>query len=292
MAISARRRRLCKTFLDACYERYDGNDIPTKGNFVGNYQDPDYQATYSVMYFAKSVGCWRYIRELVDSQCDDASHVLSIGAGPQFCVMGWFFDHPPAPETSVWAFDYLTWGWVRRLDAHGDLLGDILVDAAFKTFPRTYFPEDMPPQCASVGGAAKPIPAQRVPEGSIVLLPMVLNHILGDIDRVSATTSLEEWFRALEDRAGKIVLVDMQSDGDTQGFWTQVGTLVGLSGRPRSVSGFRDLTREFAPCYPDTVYKFRPENTRRVGTSYKFCQVAGAVFEQGRGWRWLEDPDE
>lgn len=100
MEISGTRLALCKAYLDDCYDGY-GGEINAFDHTIAYYLKHEIQASYSVMYFAKSVGLWWGVRDMLG--VDDDSAVVSIGAGPLFCVMGWFFGRPPVGEQMVCA---------------------------------------------------------------------------------------------------------------------------------------------------------------------------------------------
>lgn len=114
-----------------------------------------------------------------------------------------------------------------------------------------------------------------------------MNHVLGSQTPLEERETLTEWFRDVEKRAGRIVLIDMQHDSKTDDFWSSVGGLLSLAGAPRNVN-FADRSRLFAQCYGDRFLSWRDERERRTGIAARhFCDVAGAVYEQGSGWRWL-----
>ncbi|PRQ03749.1 hypothetical protein ENSA5_12990 [Enhygromyxa salina] len=290
MEISEDRLELCRVFLDDCYAEHDDrSDFRGHENTVQTYTHPVNQATYSVMYFAKSVATWWAIRDLVEPVGTPSStRVVSVGAGPQFCLMGWFFDQPPIPESKLWALDALDWSWVRKLSSHARLLEDIIGPTELKTYSGYHFPADAPPQCSA--RRTRPVEARSFPEGSTVLLPMVMNHIVGLIDPVADTSSLARWFEDLQARVERVVLVDMKHEHSTKDFWQVVSSVLGLAGRPPVIS-FQDYGGSFAPCYRDRLLpegRGVQERRRRTGLRWNsFTQVTACWFEADSGWRWL-----
>ncbi|MCA9696777.1 MAG: hypothetical protein KC431_04555 [Myxococcales bacterium] len=283
MAVDGRRLSLATQFLDDCYKQFDGQDLSSKGNVVRNYTSPATQVAYSVMYFAKHVGCWSALRELLN---DSASTVYSIGAGPLFCLMGWYFDRPPSEGDKIYGLDFLDWAHVRGLGSHQALLADVLDGAKPELPTGLYFPDELPPQCHVGVGQNRAINAERICEGSTVLFPMVLNHLLGGADPVADTNSLFAWFRRLQQRAGRIVIVDMEATKVPE-LWQRLEPLTALSGPP--LFQFRAHSKRLSPCYGNHEISGRPpESERRTGIRYpQFCQVTACTFERSRGWRWL-----
>lgn len=280
---------LCTSYLDDCYQRYAG-EIGPFDNTIANYSKPEVQASYSVMYFAKSVGCWRGLRRLT-ARDETPSHIISIGAGPMFCIMGWFFDQPPKDEQEVSAIDAIPWAGVRGLPSHVDLLTDILGGKKPRYLSGEVFPDGGTPQASSVG-ITKHIRAGAVPKGATLFLPMVMNHVLGYQAPLGKKEPLVAWLREIEKRVGRIVLVDMQYEPRTQVFWSDVGEVLGINGPPPTIN-FREESVRFRRCYRDRQLAEgrRPECDRRTGFAYRqFCAFSGAVFEPQFGWRWLRQP--
>ena len=285
MIVPERRLLLCKNFLDDCYTQFDGVDLPSRGNVVDSYIAPKNQVAYSVMYFAKYVGCWSAVRELLGGAGADA--VYSIGCGPMFCLMGWYFDQPPSPGDKVIALDYLPWGHVRGFASHEALLSDILSPVEPQVASGLYFPRELPPQCSRViVPTSRPIDPSRIVEGATVLFPMVLNHLVGSASPMVDVESLVAWFRVLEQRAGRIIIVDMEN-GKVPELWRRLEPLTGL--RYPTEFGFSSYSGRLAPSYGDHECPGKPpESERRTGRAYpQFCVVTACIYESSRGWRWL-----
>lgn len=212
---------------------------------------------------------------------------MSLGAGPLLCVLGWFFDRGPSLEHVI-AVDVLPWSGVRGLRSHGDLLDEVIGSASLEYMDGIFIPHVLTPQCGVVDGRLRPLNLQVIPEGATVLLPMLLNHLLGANGPMSVA-DLTPWFRELEQRAGRIVAIDLDSEAkDTGDFWAAVKELFGLRGAPPVVR-FVEASTRFEPCYPETTYARVPESRRRTGLmAPQFCKVTGCVFDHERGWRWLE----
>ncbi len=288
--IEAGRLELCRAFLDDCYRRWDGREIKSRDNTVWTYSRAECQVSYSIMYFAKYVGCWSAIREAVDHHVRlGPAVVVSLGAGPQFCLMGWYFDRPPRVGDLVLAVDILDWRHVCAMESHRSLLRDVLVEADSGYIDGVHFPDSLPSQCqvVAVKSATDPFDLGRIPFGATVLLPMVLNHIV-DPDLPAQVRRFSTWLRLLEGRAGRIVIADLDSSAnDTTNFWREIASMTGLTEHP-PVFEFADNSARFAPCYPDTLFEYAPERERRTGIKFpRFCRVSGCVFDRGRGWRWL-----
>lgn len=284
-SIPADRLELCTTFLDDCYQLYDGHDLPSRANVVEQYLPPSGQAKYSIMYFAKSVGCWWAIRDLVSVQ--RCRQVVSIGAGPMFCLMGWYFAQPPTAGDQIYALEYLDWAHVRGFPSHLDLVKDILGAVPCDYREGRYIPPgSLPPQCARAPiQLSKPVSTSSFSRDATVLVPMLLNHLVGSEDPLQTTRDLVVWFGDLAARVERIIIVDIEGY-KAPDLWRQLEAFTGLTDPP--VLSFADRSRLFAPCYPGTTFRFGPESSRRTGIrSPQFCEVTACMFERGRGWRWL-----
>lgn len=287
--ISTRRLKLCTAFLDDCYALYDGHDLPSRANVVEQYLTPEGQATYSLMYFAKSVGCWWAIRDLVGVQ--RCKQVVSVGAGPMLCLMGWYFEQPPTAGDEIHALDFLDWAHVRNFPSHAALTKDILGGVRCKYHGGRYIPpESLPPQC--VRTTVQPVNAVSTASFSpdaTVLVPMLLNHIVGAEEPMASAQDLVAWFIDLAARVERIIIVDIELFKAPL-LWRQLEAFTGLPEpeEEQPLLKFADRSRRFEPCYPDATFKYGPESTRRTGIrAPQFCEVTACMFERGRGWRWL-----
>jgi len=286
--IEAERLELCRAFLDDCYAGWSGEDIPSTANTVLTYEDHGQQLTYCIMYFAKYVGCWSRIRKAVEPPgTPPAKHLVSLGAGPLLCVAGWYFDRGPKPWSTVTAVDALSWSDVLDLESHHALLRHILGSVRVDYIHDVYVPDVMPPQCELVNVNMDAFDIESIPDGATVLLPMLLNHMLGSSQPMDVV-DVASWFRKLEQRAGRIVIVDLDSTArDTQGFWDSAKKAVKIKGEPSAFTFLEDSSR-FSAAYPEAIYQRVPESERRTGIKWpRFCQVSGCVFERVKGWRWL-----
>jgi len=200
-----------KAFLLDCEKDYvsgdKDEDITSMGNTVETYRLAQFQRKYVHMYAAKSVACWIYLRRVL--AVEDGCPIVSIGAGPCTCLIGWFFDRKPETAQVVRAFDVLSWKFIRDLPSHQALMADVLgPDADFVYEPFRYFPASLPPQ-AEVVGSPSPINAADLPDGAVVLLPYVLNHLLGRTSPVVNPGEVLAWLEDVRLGSRLVVIVDM-----------------------------------------------------------------------------------
>ncbi|MES2643866.1 MAG: hypothetical protein V4850_30540 [Myxococcota bacterium] len=265
----------------AVYETSPG-DLST-WQVVEGYVSAENQWKYVHMYFAKSVACWRYIREAVAPVQDGP--VVSIGAGPGLCLLGWFFDRPPAATWPIHAHDVLAWDAVRADPAHVAVLAHVLAPAVMDFHAGRYFPATLPPQAATCVGA--PIAPEQIPRGATVLLPFVLNHLFGSAPHPNPA-DINAWFRAVCSRAQRVVIVDMDYRPESSGpksthvFWSNLLAGLGLPLQaPCPVFAFNAKAAEFAACYDEV------NGRRRTGIQYpQFCRATGIVGDAGV-WRYI-----
>lgn len=254
---------------------------------VNDYAIPRNQRKYVHMYLAKSMGCWRHVRKAL-AGVDDGP-VLSVGAGPGLCLLGWFFDRAPTRH-EVLGMDVLDWAGVHATPEFVRMRDDILGPLSTLDFRGSrFFPATPAPQLAHSTGL-RPIAPSQLPEGATVLLPWVLNHLLGASSPHPNPGEVGAWLRAVRQRARRVILVDMpyrppgRSDS-TDGFWTALTTMLGMAAPTANtcpVFSFNPEAAEFAGCYGDG------DGDRRSGVKYpQFCQATGLIGDTS-GWRYLE----
>lgn len=284
MHISPDRKALVTALINRCYEVYrdDMADIPTYGNTIETYLRPTNQLKYVHMYFAKYVGCWRWVRQCLGFPTDGP--VWSIGAGPRLCLMGWFFDQPPTTEQDVMAMDIAPWQEFRNLSEY-KLLRDHIFHGARSTGHETlrFFPETLPPQgqIPALQGA-RSISPNEIPPDATVIFPMVLNHVIGAMMPHSQQEQVFSWLNAVVQRVKRVVIVDMQYEFRTQEFWTALWGGFELS-PPSSLCTFSFVPHaaEFSECYG-------LNGPRRTGLKYpQFCVLSGLVHTRGTGWTYF-----
>lgn len=260
---------------------YGRNDLSSTDNTVASYIAPENQWRYVHQYFAKFVGCWRWVRERVQAPNDGP--VISIGAGPELCLFGWFFDVPPNPGQEVVACDVLPWTTVTASPEHLSLRADILGSAQYAKRSGVYFPQSIPPQCAAAGASLTPLDPNSIPTDATVLLPFVLNHLLGATQPHPDPSSVFGWLNAARLRARRVVLVDLQWER-AEDFWARVFTGLGLAIPATSPSfNFRSDTAKFATSYAPQYGRFR------TGADYPhFCAAVGLAGD-GSGWYLLRE---
>jgi len=285
--VTPQRAALVSDFLAGCHAVYADHPGDIDGwQVVNDYTNGVNQRKYIHMYFAKSVGCWRYLRAHTSPLQD--GHVVSIGAGPCLCLLGWFFDTPPSPTFRVLGADVLSWEEIHGDASFNALRADVLGNVNFTYHSGRFFPPTQPPQTDGLHGL-EPIGPEHIPEGATVLLPFVMNHILGTRPHPEPQ-DVGAWLEAVRARASRVVLVDMQyvpegARGSTHGFWT---TLLGILGfgpptRPAGcpVFAFNAPSAEFADCYD------ADNGQRRSGIRYPhFCTATGLVGD-AQGWRYI-----
>lgn len=282
--LDAHREGLCREFLASCYARWDKWEIDSQDNLVSTYLRADKQYAYCVMYFAKYVGCWAALREAVDARFEERSpDVVSLGAGPLFCLLGWQFERPPAGL--IRAIDVLDWRAIRGLVSHRALCEDVL-GTALDYREGVFFPDERPPQCSTIRARGALDLATGVPEDATVLLPMVLNHLVGAGAPMSVAP-LASWLRELEQRAGRIVIADMPAP-EAPDFWSRLRQAIPTLGDPPAPFGFEASSARFERCYPPAEFGRGPEGRRRTGLrAPQFCRVTACVFDRASGWHWL-----
>ncbi len=275
-----------RQFLNDCKDVYGGsltpeNDIPSTANTIDTYADTVNQKKYVHMYFAKYVGCWRAIRKKV--QTTQPHNLVSIGAGPLLCAMGWLWDGATRNDrTTVRAYDVLDWKGVRGLPTF-DALWKKLVQKPADYEARRFFPEKVrPPQTQNVGNL-RSIPVAEIGSDNIVLLPFVLNHLVG-LDAPVSPIDQEHVFRWIENvrRAhNKVVIADMEHKNSTADFWQRVTSgLEAPDGTYQDSLVFTAETNDIAQAY-SPAYQVK----RRGG--FGRPQKAGVLYGDQEGWRWI-----
>lgn len=280
------RQALITALLRRCFTAYqDGlGDIPSWGNTVETYLNPNNQLKYVHMYCAKYIGCWRWIRKAMATPADGP--VWSIGAGPCLCLMGWFFDNTPTTMQDVVSMDLAPWSELLQLPEFGALFYDIFKDARSVRFehPR-FFPDQLPPQgvVAPLIGA-RPISPTDIPADATVLLPMVLNHVLGATQPHPQPGLVFSWLRAVAGTVRRVIVVDMPHDRTSE-FWSNLWRGLGLVAPPQPVTfNFASYAKEFSSCYDGE------SSLLRTGLRYpQFCNLSGMIHTRGVGWQYFHN---
>lgn len=222
---------LAQQFLLECSSVYQtgdqSEDLPSFQP-ISAYLAADAQLKYSHMYFAKSVGLWRELRQLPGL---GSGPVVSIGAGPCLCLFGWFWDSPPAATQQVMAVDALDWRHVRALPGHRALAGTLL-GSGFQYFDGRHVPDGVAPPQVSGAAQTAPFLVPWVPPGSTVLAPFLMNHMLGASSPTPNPADVFRWLHDVGQRAQDVLIVDMPCDV-AGGLWSTLGAGVRAAGQPR-----------------------------------------------------------
>lgn len=274
--------------LKVCEAVYRGvltpeQDIQTKDNVVETYADPIMQKKYVHMYFAKYVGCWRAIRKRLP--ISDQHKLVSIGAGPLLCCVGWHWDGTNFIEgATVKAYDLLGWHAVRRLPEFTSLWDQVFTGPPQYIYPR-YMPDGIRPPQAAMIRDAEPICVSKIGSGKIVLLPSILNHLVGESRPVSSREQRHvfDWIESVREAGNTVVIADMLHRDNTARFWRRVTTGLGAP------AGGNDLNLDFAAEARNTAqaYSFGQQGRRRAGLSATATKAGVLWGSRRRRWSWL-----
>lgn len=279
------RISVARTLVDACAVDYGigemSEDIPSWRQTVDTYQTPAGQRKYVHMYFAKSVACWRDLRRRLLAPNDGT--VISIGAGPCLCLVGWFWDTAPGDGQIITAVDVLDWQHVRGLSSHSAMIASVLGDPnALSFLSGRYFPNGPQPPQTNCVAALTPLKPSEIEEGSTVLVPFVLNHVVGQHNPVCNHEAVYTWLESVRLRAKRVLIIDMQADDTTQPFWA--GIQAGLNAHNHPTCLEAKHISEFSGAYSPTAGDRWP--SRR--TSYHMRRYT-AVTGDGTGWKFVEE---
>lgn len=109
------------------------------------------QSTYAESYLPKQVGCMRYVRRAL-ALPRELLPVVSVGAGPRFCLWGWFYDLAPANGSLIMAVDAVDWSPITTAAEFLDVERILLNGIPPTVIAPSHFPEDfVSPQCGLVG---------------------------------------------------------------------------------------------------------------------------------------------
>lgn len=277
-----RRQTLFSALLDDCSRVYvaGSRDLWTHENTVENYVLPENQLKYVHMYCIKSVAAWRSIRRMLGMPADGP--VYSVGAGPCLCLFGWFYDAPPDAGQEVAALDVLRWEAVSSLSSFIALKEHFFAHANFSFDAPAYFPDELSPQmkAASVT-SGRAIQPEEFPVGATVLLPWVMNHLLGENLPHRQPGAVVDWIERVRRRVKRVVVVDMPFD-KSKDFWKRLWLGLGL-GLPTAMHemSFVQQCREMISFYNDGQ-----GGRRSGGRAPHFCSAAGLLGTQ-EGWNML-----
>lgn len=217
------------------------------------------QSTYAESYLPKQVGCMRYVRRALGLP-QESLPVVSVGAGPRFCLWGWFYDLAPANGSQIIAVDVVDWSPIITASEFLDVERILLSGIAPTVLAPSHFPEDfVSPQCGLVAGTATPaFTSAQVPTHAVVLFPFLLSHFFDQPHKISAPAGRQLGARILEivRRARVVVIVDKEDrNGGTHWFWDDVLTALGIATAPSHYPtfSFQADVATFASCYPNPL---------------------------------------
>ena len=273
-AFEAREARL-RTTPDRVVEPKE-LDLGSYSNTVAVYDDPECQLVYTNMYLAKHLGCWRWLRSRLGA--NDATSVVSIGAGPHLCLWGWFADQPPMAGQTVHAVDALPWNAILGLPEHAAVATALFGDPGTVRVHRAYIPPGVRPAQLQALEGLQALAATAIPEGAVVLLPFLLNHLVGATGPLADTTPLIHWLEAVRARARAIIIVDLPASRAAN-FWPAIYARLGLAPATATPTfTFREYSLPFGECYPER-YNWRWRRTSDLMTT-----ASGLVGTRERWW--------
>lgn len=201
-------KRALKEFApeDSLAELRD-NDLGVNQS-IDDYKSRENQKRYTHMYTAKHIALWSSLRDI--TQWDDRldKKLYSIGAGPLLDLIGWCYYRPWNGRKL--AIDPLDWSAVIRNQAweaaHKALCGNIYIKPLIVPCIRG-------PQLVGID-SIKCLAADKLAEQSIILMPHVINHIIGNWkSRERALNKLIEWINtATREKNCRVAIVDRAND--------------------------------------------------------------------------------
>jgi hypothetical protein len=259
------RISLSRALLDDCERAYGGIhgqsfDLPSFQS-VETYRQPGNQQKYVHMYFAKHVALWREVRRRLPGLPPVA--VGSFGAGPGLCVLGWFWDTPPASPAQVGLVDVLDWAGVRSLPSHQTLLHGVLGGYPICLTGCLDLGQTKPAQLEMLGNTQ----AIRPPERSIVLLSFLANHVVGAIQPIEDTRAFWSTLWGLAADGRTVIVADLDV-AKAPKIWSEAPVKPG--------------TFHFDPTWLQGAYVSQAE--RRVSP---YMRTASVLMGDASGWRSL-----
>lgn len=256
------QRNLFRALLQECSNRAyptghgQRYDITSSQNTVLNYSSLINQLKYVHMYFAKHVACWRKLARTLQPD-HPTTNLWSVGAGPMLDVIGWFVDAPRVltSTATVDAVDVLGWNEVRENKTFQDAYRSVHSGTVLY-HSETYIPPNSnPPQItrASTSASLHSLPADAIPEDSVVLLPFIMNHLVGAIGALASgeRASLATWLNLVCARARLVVLVDIHPTGAPR-LWENTCEILGVSVQRDDLAfTFEDEIADFEDVYTD-----------------------------------------
>lgn len=242
------------------------------------------------MYFAKQVGCWRVIRQRLG--ITDPHSLVSIGAGPLLCVSGWFWDDPTrGAECALRAYDLLDWNGVMTMPEL-KTLGVELYLGTSQYFAGRYIPPGVrPPQSSVVMSAPAPISVAEIGGGNVVLLPSILNHLVGGHDPLQQSDQhlLFAWLEDVRRAKNTVVIADMFYRGDTAAFWGRITSGLGAPTGSEAINlkYVAEANDVAQAAYSDSYQQRRRGGFNSVLTTPADHQKAGVLVGTANGWQWL-----
>lgn len=235
------RDEYAAALIDRCRDAYPSgfnyDDDLRSVQTVADYAAPLNQFKYVHMYFAKSVMLWSRVRELLGA--DAESDLWSIGAGPMLDLFGWFWDQPKGAGNVI-AVDALDWGAVRTSEEWRQLAAVLLPQHQY--LQDVVIPKPgLAPQCSGLT-TSKALSPESVANGATVILPFVLNHLLGVHSPMTQAghEALVDWINNIRRREGRIIFADMPST-KAANFWNTLRQLFDIDAEPSVIDFSQDI---------------------------------------------------
>ena len=124
------------------------------------------------------------------------------------------------------------------------------------------------------------LPPEQIPEGAHVLMPFVLNHLVGRNAPLQGQEGLWRWLEAARSRASGIVIADIPAD-EGGSLWPSVQGGLGIAEQP-TTARFPDHVQPFASAFEDAE-----QGRRRCAIKYPKFAKATCLVGDSRGWRFV-----
>jgi hypothetical protein len=181
------------------------------------------------------------------------------------------------------AYDILDWKGIIEMPEFGAFWNSIYAGKLHYLAPR-YMPDGVrPPQTAQIRGA-QPIAASEIGSGNVLLLPFVLNHIVGSSEpiKVGNQHHVFDWIEKVRRTGNTVLIADMLHRGDTAAFWQRVTAGVGAS----PGSGNHNLDFSVEATATAKAYASGQQN-RRAGLIPDAKKAAVLCGTAAAGWSWI-----
>jgi len=177
-------------------------------------------------------------------------------------------------------YDALTWDGVRSLPEWQTLFDSVYAGSS-SFFGAYYAPGNIsvPPQLH--GALVKPIEAAALGEGGVVLMPYLMNHLLGREGPIMDAGERSALFAWIEEIRSKniVVISDMRVQSDTHWFWKRISDGLGVPSSECNLN-FGVAVVEMAEAYCNPA-----QQRRRTGPDW--FREAGVLVGDRSGWSWL-----